>query len=41
MRDGGWVTFSPTAINDRGWIAGIGWRPGVSWAGRPLLLMPR
>ena len=41
LRDAGWVTFAPTAINDRGWIAGIGWKPGISSFGRPLLLVPR
>jgi uncharacterized membrane protein len=41
VREAGWVTFAPFAINDRGWIVGVGWKPGVSSFGRPLLLMPR
>jgi uncharacterized membrane protein len=41
MREAGWVTFAPFAINDRGWIVGVGWKPGVSSFGRPLLLMAR
>jgi probable HAF family extracellular repeat protein len=40
MREQGWVSFAAFDINERGWIAGIGWKPGESWAGAPLLLKP-
>jgi probable HAF family extracellular repeat protein len=38
--DGGWTSFTPFGINDRDWIAGIGYRPGSPWQGTPLLLIP-
>ena len=41
MQAGGWQSFSPTSINDRGWIVGIAWKPGVSNLGTALLLMPK
>ena len=41
MQAGGWQTFAPMSINDRGWIAGIAWKPGVSNLGTALLLMPK
>jgi uncharacterized membrane protein len=43
MRDAGFISFTPFAINDRGWIVGVGFRPqdGFTGFGRPLLLMPR
>jgi probable HAF family extracellular repeat protein len=41
MREAGWTTFGAFGINDRGWIVGTGWKPGISTAGAPLLLIPR
>jgi probable HAF family extracellular repeat protein len=41
VQAGGWHTFTPTSMNDRGWIAGIAWKPGVSSLGTALLLIPR
>jgi hypothetical protein len=43
VRDAGFIAFTPFAINDRGWIVGVGFRPedGFVGFGRPLLLMPR
>jgi probable HAF family extracellular repeat protein len=41
MQAGGWRSFGPTSINDRGWIVGIAWKPGVSSLGTALLLMPK
>ena len=43
VRDAGFIRFIPYAINDRGWIVGVGLRPqdGFTGFGRPLLLMPR
>ena len=43
VRDAGFISFTPFAINDRGWIVGVGFRPqdGFTGFGRPLLLMPR
>ena len=41
MREQGWVSFGAFGINDRGWIVGIAWKPGVSNSGVPLLLKPR
>ena len=41
MQAGGWHTFSPMSMNDRGWIVGVAWKPGVSNLGTALLLMPK
>jgi probable HAF family extracellular repeat protein len=40
MRAGGWQTFTPLGINDRGWIVGTAWKPGVAFWGTALLLIP-
>ena len=40
MRDQGWTSFGAFDINDRGWIVGIAWKPGISTSGTPLLLIP-
>ena len=40
MRAQGWVSFGAFDINDRGWIVGIGWRPGSTNQGEALLLIP-
>jgi probable HAF family extracellular repeat protein len=40
MKAGGWQSFAPMGINDRGWIVGSAWKPGVSFFGTALLLMP-
>lgn len=40
MRAQGWVSFAPFDINERGWIAGVAWRPGAPSSGVPLLLKP-
>lgn len=40
MKAGGWQAFSPMGINDRGWIVGIAWKPGVAFVGTALLLVP-
>jgi len=40
MQAGGWHTFAPMSMNDRGWIVGIAWKPGVSNLGTALLLIP-
>lgn len=41
MRAQGWVSFAAFDINDHGWIVGVGWKPGISPNGAPLLLKPR
>jgi probable HAF family extracellular repeat protein len=41
MRAAGWVSFSPFVINDRGWIAGLAWKPGISSLNTAVLLVPR
>ena len=41
MRDQGWTAFTPRDINDRGWIVGIGYRPGSTSQGEPVLLVPQ
>jgi uncharacterized membrane protein len=38
--DGGWLSFGPFGINERGWIVGIGYRAGSTSQGTPLLLIP-
>jgi probable HAF family extracellular repeat protein len=40
MRAAGWVSFAPFVINDRGWIAGPAWKPGISPLGTAVLLVP-
>ena len=40
VRAGGWVSFAPFVINDRGWIAGPAWKPGITTLGTGLLLVP-
>jgi probable HAF family extracellular repeat protein len=41
VRAAGWTQLMPVKINDRGWIAGYGFRPGFPGALRPFLLQPR
>lgn len=41
VRAAGWTQLMPVTINDRGWIAGYGFRPGFPGALRPFLLQPR
>jgi probable HAF family extracellular repeat protein len=41
MRAQGWESFTPVHINDHGSIVGIGWKPGISNQGAPLLLSPK
>lgn len=41
MQAGGWHSFGVSAMNDRGWIVGSAWKPGVSTLGTALLLIPR
>jgi probable HAF family extracellular repeat protein len=36
----GWKSFSPTVINDRGWIAGMAWKPGISSLNTAVVLVP-
>lgn len=40
-RAAGWSQLMPVDINDRGWIAGYGFRPGFPGGLRAFLLMPR
>jgi probable HAF family extracellular repeat protein len=40
MRAAGWVSFAPFVLNDRGWIAGLAWKPGISPLGTAVLLVP-
>jgi probable HAF family extracellular repeat protein len=40
MRAAGWVSFAPFMINDRGWIAGVAWKPDISPLGTAVLLVP-
>jgi probable HAF family extracellular repeat protein len=40
MRAQGWTSFSPSDINERGWIVGIGYREGSSNQGTAILLVP-
>lgn len=37
----GWTRLQPSAINDRGWIAGVGIKPGGPAEGTGFLLIPR
>jgi uncharacterized membrane protein len=41
MKAAGWESFSPMGINDRGWIVGSAWKPGISTLGTALLLIPQ
>jgi probable HAF family extracellular repeat protein len=41
IRASGLASFSPTGMNDRGSIVGIGWRPGAPSGGLPVLLVPQ
>lgn len=41
MQAGGWHSFGVSGINDRGWIIGSAWKPGISTLGTALLLIPR
>lgn len=40
VRDAGWTVFFPAAINDRGWIAGFGFKPDA-FQPTPLVLIPK
>ena len=40
MRAQGWLSFGAFDINERGWIAGIGYREGSTNQGEPVLLIP-
>jgi uncharacterized membrane protein len=40
MREQGWTSFTPFDINERGWIVGIGYRPGSTNQGEPVVLVP-
>ena len=43
MHEYGWkhADFAPFSINDHGWIAGIAFKPGGSFLGTALLLIPK
>ncbi len=41
MVSGGWTSFGAFGVNDRDWIVGIGYRPGSTSQGTPLLLIPQ
>lgn len=41
MRAAGWTAFTPWGINDRGWIVGSAWKPGIAFSCTALLLIPK
>ena len=41
MKAAGWTAFTPWGINDRGWIVGSAWKPGIAFSGTALLLVPK